>query len=155
MITFWTQHTGPFLFYLYPLSGTHLNGLHEQNHPYLTWKLLYHHKLKGEFKQTDISCYRRNIVFIRLYIFVSEWPKKGADLNSTPCTRRLIQLHTLSKVSRFMREGRFSHTQKFGHHPKDQVKANTFLFRRLRGQWPTTNHRYRDKGTTPLAFYGF
>ena len=76
---------GPFLFYLYPLSGAHLNWLHERNHPYLSWKLLYHHKLKGELKQTDISLYRTNIVFIRLYIFVSEWPQKGADLNSTPC----------------------------------------------------------------------
>ena len=64
----------------------YLFGLHGRNHSYLSWKLLYHHKLKGELKQTDISFYRINIVFIRLFIFVSEWPKKGADLNSTPCT---------------------------------------------------------------------
>ena len=67
-----------------PLSGAHLNGLHGRNHPYLSWKLLYHHKLKGELKQTDISFLQKKYSFYQtLHLCVRVTQKgRGFELNT-------------------------------------------------------------------------
>ena len=80
IITFWTQHTGPCWFYLYPfLANIWTDSINE----------IIHISAENRFIITNSN------VFIRLYIFVSEWTKKGVDLNSTPC---ICMLSTTCRV---------------------------------------------------------